>query len=155
MNLLCLPASCRAVPPGARCVVWIYCLLREPPVTLPPPSNSLTATTATQSGDAAMETGPLVPPVSPPPPAPPPSPVTFPLDWLLAHAAAPIQYRSLTEIARMTTEDAQQVSALPFTHRPALLLATQQSADGTWGGGMLGIPSARAEHRNRISTLVS
>jgi hypothetical protein len=122
-------------------------------VTLPPPSNNLTALTATSPGDAATETGPLVPPISPPSPPPPPSPVTFPLDWLLAHAAAPIQYRSLTEIARLTGEEAQQVGALPFTHRPALLLATQQSADGTWGGGMLGIPSARAEHFEGIGTI--
>jgi hypothetical protein len=79
--------------------------------------------------------------------------VTFPLDWVLAHAAAPIQYRSLTEVARLSTEESHQVSALPFTHRPALLLATQQSVDGTWSGGMLGIPSARAEHFEGIGTI--
>lgn len=122
-------------------------------MTLPPPSNNLTSTAATSSGDAAADTGPLVPPVAPPSPPPPPSPVTFPLDWLLANAAAPIQYRSLTEVGRLTPEEAQQVSALPFTHRPALLLATQQGPDGTWGGGMLGIPSARAEHFEGIGTI--
>lgn len=77
----------------------------------------------------------------------------FPLDWLLAHAAAPIQYRSLTEVARLTSEETQQVSALPFTHRPALLLAVQQSIDGTWGGGMLSIPSSRAEQFEGVGTI--
>lgn len=79
--------------------------------------------------------------------------MTFPLDWLLEHAAAPIQYRSLTEVARLTLEEAQQVSALPFTHRPALLLAVQQSVDGTWNGGMLNIPSSRTEHFEGIGTI--
>jgi hypothetical protein len=79
--------------------------------------------------------------------------VRFPLDWLLAHAAAPVRYRALTEVARLTPEESVQVSALPFTHRPALLLATQQSPDGTWGGGMLGIPSSRAEHFEGVGTV--
>lgn len=122
-------------------------------MTLPPPSNTPPSAAATPSGDAGTDTGPLVPPVSPPTPPPPPSPVTFPLDWLLTHAAAPIQFRSLAEVARLTPEERQQVSALPFTHRPALLLATQQGPDGTWSGGMLGIPSARAEHFEGIGTI--
>ena len=123
-------------------------------MTLPSPSNSSVATTANPSRDADTATGPLVPLVAPPvAPAAPSSPVTFPLDWVLAHAAAPIQYRSLTEVARLTAEESQQVSALPFTHRPALLLAVQQSVDGTWSGGMLGIPSSRAEHFEGIGTI--
>jgi hypothetical protein len=79
--------------------------------------------------------------------------VSFPLDWLLEHAAPPIQYRSLTEVARLTPEEAGQVSAVPFTHRPALLLAVQQSLDGTWNGNMLNIPSSRAEHFEGIGTI--
>ena len=120
-------------------------------MTLPPPSNS--TATAAPEGEVATPTGPLVPPVAPPPPPPPPSPVSFPLDWLLEHAAPPIQYRSLTEVARLTPEEAGQVSAVPFTHRPALLLAVQQSLDGTWNGNMLNIPSSRAEHFEGIGTI--
>jgi len=120
-------------------------------VTLPPPSNSPAATAETSVEEAVSPTGPLVTPVAPPPP--PPSPVSFPLDWLLAHAAPPIQYRALTEVARLTPEESTQVSALPFTYRPALLLAMQQSVDGTWQGGMLGVPSSRAEHFEGVGTV--
>ena len=137
-----------------RRVVWIYCLLCEPSVTLPPPSNTSATAAETPVEDVAATTGPIVTPVAPPPPPPPPpSPVSFPLDWLLAHASPPIQYRALTEVARLTPEESAQVSALPFTYRPALLLAVQQSVDGSWNGGMLGIPSARAEHFEGIGTV--
>jgi hypothetical protein len=85
--------------------------------------------------------------------AAPTTPVRFPLDWLLAHAAAPIRYRAMTEVARVNAADAERVAALPFTHRPALLLATQQGPDGTWEGGMLAIPSSRAEHFDGVGTI--
>ncbi len=71
----------------------------------------------------------------------------------MAHAAAPIRYRALTEVARLNPVDAEKVSALPFTHAPALLLAVQQSPDGTWSGGMLGTPSQRAEHFEGVGTI--
>jgi hypothetical protein len=79
--------------------------------------------------------------------------VKFPLDWLLGHAAPPIQYRSLTEVARLTPTEAAQVSNLPFTHAPALLLAVLQGVDGTWEGGMLAIPSSRAHRFEGIGTI--
>jgi len=72
--------------------------------------------------------------------------VRFPLDWLLTHAGPAIKFRALTEVARLTPAEADKVASLPFTHRPALLLAMQQAPDGTWDGGMLAIPSSRAEH---------
>ena len=59
----------------------------------------------------------------------------------------------MTEVARLSAEEAGKVSALPFTHRPALLLAVQQVPDGTWRGGMLSIPSARAEHFEGVGTI--
>jgi len=133
-----------------RRVVWINCLLCEPSVTLPPLSNTPAAPADTVAGEAVPATGTPVAPAAPPPP---PSPVSFPLDWLLANGAPPIQYRALTEVARLTSEEAAQVSALPFTHRPALMLSLHQSADGTWGGGMLGIPSSRAEHFEGVGTI--
>ena len=94
-------------------------------------------------------------PTTPPPAAfsPPTTPVRFPLDWLLAHAAAPIRYRALTEVARLSPTETAQVSNLPFTHAPALLLAVLQGADGTWEGGMLALPSARAQRFEGIGTM--
>jgi hypothetical protein len=121
-------------------------------VTLPSPSNSSATPAAPTPTGAIATTGPVVPPVAPPSP-PPSSPVQFPLDWLLTHASPPIKYRSLTEVARLTPEETEQVSALPFTHRPALLLAMQQAADGTWAGGMLGVPSSRAERFEGVGTI--
>jgi hypothetical protein len=94
-------------------------------------------------------------PAAPPPVAfsPPATAVKFPLDWLLAHAAAPIRYRALTEVARLTPTEAAQVSNLPFTHAPALLLAVQQGNDGTWEGGMLALPSSKAHRFEGIGTI--
>ena len=94
-------------------------------------------------------------PATPPPAAfaPPTTPVRFPLDWLLAHAAAPIRYRALTEVARLSPTETSQVSNLPFTHAPALLLAVQQGIDGTWEGGMLALPAARAHRFEGIGTI--
>jgi hypothetical protein len=73
--------------------------------------------------------------------------------WLMAHAAAPIRYRALTEVARLTADEATMVSNLPFTHPPALLLAVQQGVDGTWEGGMLALPSAKAHRFEGIGTI--
>jgi hypothetical protein len=92
--------------------------------------------------------------VAPPaPPVLPSTPVRFPLDWLLAHAAPAIQYRALTEVARLTPAESEKVARLPFTHRPALTLAIQQAPDGTWSGGMLTVPSSRAENFEGIGTI--
>ncbi len=77
----------------------------------------------------------------------------FPLDWLLKHASPAIQYRALTEVARLTPKETEQVSNLPFTHRPGLLLATQQGMDGTWLGGMLGVPKPEARHFDGVGTI--
>ena len=115
-------------------------------MTLPSPSSSTSATATTPLP------APTAPVVAAPPP-PPPGPVRFPLDWLLTHAAAPIRYRAMCEVARLNATDAEKVAALPLTHRPALLLAVQQAPDGTWGGGMLSIPSSRAEHFEGVGTI--
>ena len=71
----------------------------------------------------------------------------------MAHAAAPIRYRALTEVARLSPTETAQVSNLPFTHPPALLLAVQQGIDGTWEGGMLALPSPRAHRFEGIGTI--
>src|SRR6266850_1812332 len=96
-----------------------------------------------------------LPVLTPPAPAPPPSPVRFPLGWLLDHAAGPIQYRSLVEVARAPGLDANAVSSLPLTHRPALTLAAQQATDGTWNQSMLTLPSGRAENFEGVGTIMA
>ncbi len=53
----------------------------------------------------------------------------------------------------MNATDAEKVSALPFTHRNALLLAVLQGPDGTWGPNMLALPSARAENFEGVGTI--
>jgi hypothetical protein len=79
--------------------------------------------------------------------------VSFPLSWLLDHAAAPIKYRAITEVAKLGSPVTEQVATLPFTHRPALTLALTQHADGTWNHAMLTVPSARAEHFEGVGTI--
>lgn len=118
-------------------------------MTLPSLSSSIPD--ATSAASSPIPAAPPAPVASAPPP--PPSRVRFPLDWLLAHAAPPIRYRAMTEVARISAADAEKVAALPFTHRPALLLAVQQAPDGTWGGGMLSVPSSRAEHFEGVGTI--
>jgi hypothetical protein len=71
------------------------------------------------------------------------------------HAAAPIKYRSLTEVAKPTAPISEQVAALPFTHRPALALALMQHPDGTWGRSMLTIPSSRSDKFDGIGTITA
>ena len=117
-------------------------------MTLPSPSSSTLATTSAVSSNPAAPPAPVASA-----PQPPPSPVRFPLDWLLAHAAPPVRYRAMTEVARISAADSEKVAALPFTHRPALLLAVQQAPDGMWGGSMLSVPSSRAEHFEGVGTI--
>jgi hypothetical protein len=74
---------------------------------------------------------------------------------LLDHASAPIRYRSLIDVAKVSSDIATEVSALPFTHRPALALALMQQADGTWNHTMLAVPSTRAEHFEGIGTITA
>ncbi|HET7457585.1 MAG TPA: hypothetical protein VFJ74_08010 [Gemmatimonadaceae bacterium] len=100
---------------------------------------------------AAAASPPLVPQPSPPPP--PLTPVRVPVGWLLDHAAAPIKYRTLAEIVRPAGGVPAGVRALPYTYRPALLLALGQSLDGTWNQSMLGVPSSRAEHFEGVGTV--
>lgn len=59
----------------------------------------------------------------------------------------------MTEVARISAGDAEKVAALPFTHKPALLLAVQQAPDGTWGGGMLAIPSGKGGAFDGVGTI--
>ncbi len=71
----------------------------------------------------------------------------------MEHAAAPIKYRAIVEVARLPAAIADKTVSLPFTHRPALTLALMQGVDGTWGRTMLTLPSARGEHFEGIGTI--
>lgn len=96
---------------------------------------------------------PTLPAIATTEPAPPPAPVRFPLTWLLDHAAAPIQYRAITEVARLGDPAASRAAVLPYTYRPALLLALQQRIDGTWNNAMLTVPSLRSENFEGVGTV--
>ena len=82
-----------------------------------------------------------------------PAPVRFPLSWLLEHAATPIKFRAVTEVARLGDQVGGRFAALPYTYPPALLLAVQQQVDGTWNRSMLSVPSARAEKYEGVGTI--
>jgi hypothetical protein len=104
---------------------------------------------------------PPTPPASPSPVAPPLTPASqpaspplvFPLTWLLDHASAAIKYRAIVEVAKLGSPTAERVASLPFTHRPALTLALSQHNDGTWGNGMLTLPTKNAEHFEGVGTI--
>lgn len=72
---------------------------------------------------------------------------------MLEHAAAPLKYRSITEVARIADQVGPGLIALPYTYRPALLLALQQGLDGTWNRSMLALPSSRSEHFEGVGTI--
>ena len=69
------------------------------------------------------------------------------------HASAPIKFRAIVEVAKLSSPIREQVASLPFTHRPALALALMQQPDGTWGHAMLSVPSARAENFDGVGTI--
>lgn len=98
-------------------------------------------------------TPPAISPVIAPPP-PPPEPVTFPLGWMLEHAALPLRYRSLLEVARFD-DVAKQADWMPLAHPPALALALSQRADGTWGDTMLGPPKQAGRGSAGVGTITA
>lgn len=122
-------------------------------MTLPSPHPSADSAAIVPLEPATPDATVTAAPPPPPPPVPPTSPVRFPLDWLLRHASPTIKYRALTEVVRLTAKEIGQVESLPFTHRPALMLSLSQSPDGTWGGGILSLPSAGATHFEGIGTV--
>ncbi len=95
---------------------------------------------------------PVVPQLLSAPPEPEPA-VTFPLDWLLSNASAPIQYRAITEVAKLDAELTPAVRNLPYTFRPALLIAASQAVDGSWGESIGGLPSRGATHFEGLGTV--
>lgn len=54
---------------------------------------------------------------------------------------------------RLTDHVGDRVALLPYTYRPALMLALQQRLDGTWNHSMLEVPSARSENFEGVGTI--
>lgn len=77
-------------------------------------------------------------PAAPAPPLPEAS-VQFPILWFLNHAPSPLQYRALTEIARLSPLP-EKAPSLIYSFRPALLLAIRKDPDGIWNTRMLSTP---------------
>ncbi|HET7584446.1 MAG TPA: hypothetical protein VFK13_06030 [Gemmatimonadaceae bacterium] len=91
-------------------------------------------------------------PVTAPAPAEAPAEIDFPLGWMLENAAAPLQYRSVTEVVQLPVADAAKFSQLPYAYPPALSLALRQMPDGTWGESMLTLPSGRGDPFQGVGT---
>jgi hypothetical protein len=72
---------------------------------------------------------------------------------MLDHAGGPLKYRSLVDVVKQGGLEPRELANLVLTHRPALVLAAQQSVDGTWNGSMLDVPSGRAEHFDGVGTI--
>ncbi|HEU4631406.1 MAG TPA: hypothetical protein VFS08_16760 [Gemmatimonadaceae bacterium] len=118
-------------------------------VPLQPTAASPDALTTAPAGAAApMVNMPTV--VAPLPPAPP---MEFPLGWMLEHAALPLRYRAIADVAHLSEEVVRAASWMPYAHRPALVLALAQHPDGTWGGSMLGVPKAGAHWPEGVGTI--
>lgn len=99
-------------------------------------------------------TAPITPGIPSTPLTPPPQETLhFPLAWLLEHGVAPIQYRAVTEVARLSLPNPARFGILPYSYEPALLLAFTQGPDTTWGGTMLTTPSPRAERFQGVGAI--
>jgi hypothetical protein len=93
------------------------------------------------------------PEIAPTIPTPAPEPLTFPLSWLMEHASAPIKYRAMTEVARLTEPSPREIDWLPLSHRPALKLAVAQTRDGMWNHSILSVPSKHNSDFANVGTI--
>jgi hypothetical protein len=94
---------------------------------------------------------PTVPLFAPPPP--PPASVVFPLGWLLEHAALPIQYRAIIEVAKFGDTLPASYANTPYYHQPAVEIAVRQSYDGTWNNWMMALPTRGASSIDGIGSI--
>ena len=93
-------------------------------------------------------------PPAPPPPPPPPEPVAVPLTWLVDSGPAPIRYRAITELARVSPLPNRLLS-LVYGFPPAVALALSQRPDGTWYNAMLAVPAVRGSGFEGVGTIVA
>ena len=76
------------------------------------------------------------------------------MTWLLDHASNAIRYpRHHRRCPAARRQRRAKRHRFAYTHPPALALALAQSLDGTWNESMLDVPSARAEHFERVGTI--
>lgn len=90
------------------------------------------------------ESTPTLSPAPTPPAAPPPEPVAVPITWLVDHGAAPIRYRTIVDLAKLSPLPDRLLS-LVYGFEPAVKLALAQRPEGTWHNAMLAIPASRAD----------
>lgn len=102
---------------------------------------------------APAATQPAPPSYVPPPPPAPPKPLRFPLGWLLEHASHPIQYRAITEVARLGHLLPPKGHDLPLAHETAIALALTQRPDGVWHDAMLTVPKPGARNAAGVGTV--
>jgi len=84
---------------------------------------------------------------------PAPESLSFPVSWLLEHASAPIRYRAMTEVARLSEPGPREVDWLPYSHRPAIKLAVTQTRDGMWNNSILSLPGRHSADFGHIGTI--
>lgn len=90
---------------------------------------------------------------APLPESPPePEPVVFPLQWILSNASGPIQYRAISEVARLEI-DPVAIDGLRYASPTAIALAMSQSASGAWNDLMLATPNGRGPGINGVGTI--
>ncbi len=75
----------------------------------------------------------------------------FPLNWLLDHAAPPIQYRAFVDVARLPSS--QRLETLALASPYAIKMAMSQSLDGTWDGQMLTLPKPGKDGVHGLGTI--
>jgi hypothetical protein len=80
-------------------------------------------------------------------------PLTFPIGWIFENASPPIRYRAATEVARLPEETVSQMGWLPYSFRPALLIALTQQPDGTWNRSMLTVPGKSTADLTNVGTI--
>lgn len=68
----------------------------------------------------------------------------MPLSWLMEHAAPPLKYRAMTELASLPANSAEDLEALHLAYPPALRLAVGHAWDGSGPGGMLAVPTGKS-----------
>jgi hypothetical protein len=90
----------------------------------------------------------IAPPVLPEPLPP----IRFPIVWMFEHAAPPLRYRALKEVAQIE-EAAADVSWMPYAFVPAIQLMMAQSPDGTWHRAMMSLPGKGGDGVEGVGTV--
>lgn len=82
------------------------------------------------------------------------SSVVFPIGWILRHGASPVQYRALTNVARLSNPPPRLLS-LVYSYYPGPRLAISQQVDGIWNRSMLTVPLPGANNFEGVGTIAA